>query len=101
MCVQEVSETLQRQGWSASSWYLERPHRHPAVFAVEKQLGPEVWMIVAVHREVDEFVVWSIMREGERLQLGEVEGGRPTIDKAVRLVQRVCKREDEEGDGLM
>jgi hypothetical protein len=98
--VKEVLDALLQQGWRASSWYVERPHSHPAVLAVEKQLGPEVWMIVAVHREVDELVVWSFLREGGRLQFGTVEGDRPTIQKALRLLQRACKREDERGDGL-
>jgi hypothetical protein len=99
--VQEVPEALQRQGWSASPWYLEQPHRHPALFAVEKRFGPADALIVAVHQEGDEFVVWSILQDEGMLRYGQVKGDRSSLQKALRLAQRVCEREDEEAENPM
>lgn len=93
--ITEILTNLQSKHWDMATWHIKIPERSQSIYSFQKTFHSGVDVIVSVHEENDEFVVWNSAEHRLSVPNDSMAGKAQSIEDALLLAQTCCNDWDK------
>lgn len=93
--IAEILTDLQSKHWDMATWHIKIPERSQSIYSFQKTFHSGIDVIVSVHEENDEFVVWNSAEHRLSVPNDSIAGKAQSIEDALLLAQTCCNDWDK------